>query len=181
MEGLMATEEIWVDGKRVVTLKELLQPGLKAVFVGLNPSTISVDKEHYYQGPLGRRFWDRLRESGIAPALPMGTEDDVSFKKYGFGFADLIRRPTDSADELPKEEKAAAVPGLRDRLAKLGNRPVIVFVFAEACKFACRPLLEAGYKVDKMPAPFAARELVWCEMRRLKRVLGTNSLSRRAS
>jgi len=44
----MAVEEITLNGKKVETLKELLRPGLKAVFIGLNPSVKSVEKGHYY-------------------------------------------------------------------------------------------------------------------------------------
>jgi hypothetical protein len=35
-------EEIILHGKAVTALKELLRPGLKAVFVGLNPPPVSV-------------------------------------------------------------------------------------------------------------------------------------------
>jgi hypothetical protein len=55
-------EEIELSGQRIRTLKSLLRRGLKAVFVGLNPSPVSVNRGHYYQGKLGQRFWARLRE-----------------------------------------------------------------------------------------------------------------------
>jgi hypothetical protein len=37
----MSTEEVIIDGKRVTTLKELLRPGLKAIFVGVNGGSSS--------------------------------------------------------------------------------------------------------------------------------------------
>lgn len=49
----MATTVIRVDGEPIETLAELLQPGLRAVVVGLNPSQVSVDAGHYFQGPAG--------------------------------------------------------------------------------------------------------------------------------
>jgi predicted DNA-binding protein len=40
-------EEIELNGQKVRTLKSLLRRGLRAVFVGLNPSLISVERGHY--------------------------------------------------------------------------------------------------------------------------------------
>ena len=52
----MGTESIEIDGRQTETLRELIAPGLRAVFVGLNPSPVSVAQGHYYQGRLGKRF-----------------------------------------------------------------------------------------------------------------------------
>jgi len=60
MIAIMAVETIDLNGQSVETLKELLKPGLRAVFVGINPSPKSVKHGHYYQGKLGKRFWNRL-------------------------------------------------------------------------------------------------------------------------
>ncbi len=89
----MPIERILIDGVTTETLREHLVPGLRAIFVGLNPSPASVRTGHYYQGTLGRRFWDRVREYGIVPWERVGAEDDFAIK-LGFGFADLVRRPT---------------------------------------------------------------------------------------
>jgi len=52
--------EKWM-GEKVETLADLLRPGLRAVIVGINPSTVSVEAGHYYQGTLGKLLWKRLR------------------------------------------------------------------------------------------------------------------------
>src|SRR5579872_3566677 len=95
----MATETIMVDGIPVVTLRELLGPSLQAVFVGFNPSPVSVAAGHYYQGRHGKTLWGRLARYGILPNAPKGAEDEHAFL-LGFGFADLVRRPTASIDEM---------------------------------------------------------------------------------
>jgi TDG/mug DNA glycosylase family protein len=84
----MATEFIDVAGDRIETLKELLQPGLGFIVVGLNPSPKSVLAGHYYQGVLGQSFLRRLQTFGIVGPLPRGREDDAAFGQ-GIGFADL--------------------------------------------------------------------------------------------
>lgn len=58
--------EQWM-GEPVETLADLLQPGLFAVCVGINPSPVSVERGHYYQGRLGQRFYGRLRRVGLLP------------------------------------------------------------------------------------------------------------------
>jgi hypothetical protein len=153
----MATEKFIVNGQEITTLKELLRPGLKAVFVGLNPSNSSAKREHYYQGRLGRKFWKRLREYDIVPALAEGAEDDDAFT-HGYGFADLVRRPTRSGRELSKEEKLAAVPDLLARLSKTGDRPAIVFVYRDARKFSGAAVERMGHRLLAMPVPYAGKE-----------------------
>ncbi|HXX22197.1 MAG TPA: uracil-DNA glycosylase family protein [Terriglobia bacterium] len=176
----MATERIIVNSQEITTLKELLRPGLEAVFVGLNPSNGSVKKGHYYQGRLGRRFWQRLRECNIMPALAEGAEDDDAFM-HGYGFADLVRRPTGSGKELSKEEKLAAAPNLLARLSKTGDRPAIVFVYREARKFAGPALERMGYRLLAMPAPYATKEEVFHSMKGLRAALNRNAQVKRAT
>ena len=141
------------------------------MFVGINPSCVSVEKGHYLQGRLGRRFWKRLSDSGIAPDLPIGVEDDFAFANYDFGFADLVRRPTNKAIELSKEEKQTGVFDLAGRLSRFGDRPSIIFIYEAARKLA-GPRLEAmGYRVYIMPGPYDPREEVERAMNRLKHAL----------
>lgn len=166
----MGTEEIVLGGEKIRTLKELLRPGLRAVFVGLNPSTVSAEKGHYYQGQLGRRFWDRLQEHAIVPPLTRGNEDEEAFR-YGFGFADLVRRPTPSAKGLSQAELVSAVPDLAARLSAMGDRPTIVFVYSTARKIAGSELEAMGYRVLVMPAPYAKRADVDNGMDQLGRVI----------
>lgn len=149
----MGRETIIIDGAPTITLSELLRPGLKAVFVGLNPSPTSVAAGHYYQGQHGRTLWKRLQRFGILEAAPVGQEDMHAFAN-GFGFADLVRRPTRSAGELSTIEKKVAVDGLVERLKVLGNHPVIAFTYAEPLRIAGGRLQAEGYTVVRTPSPY---------------------------
>jgi TDG/mug DNA glycosylase family protein len=154
----MALEEIKLNGRTVTTLKELLRPGLKTVFVGLNPAPVSVKKKHYHQGRLGQRFWSRLREHKVVNELHHETEDDDAFEA-GFGFADLVRRPTARATDLTHLEKSAGVADLADRLSKTGDRPAIVFIYKAAWDFAEPHLSQTGYRVFRMPGPYTKKRV----------------------
>lgn len=167
----MPTERILINGVMTETLQEHLRPGLRAVFVGLNPSPVSVKAGHYYQGTLGRRLWDRLREYGIVRWERVGAEDDFAVK-LGFGFADLVRRPTPRGDGLTRAEKAEGAVTLVARLRQLPDRPLIVFVFKDAWDFAAPGLEQAGFRTLRLPGPYAAKELVASQMREIAAALG---------
>jgi len=164
------TELIEIDGRQVRTLRELLRPGLRAVFIGINPAPTSVDVGHYYQGRLGQRFWTRIQSVGIAAGLPKGREDDEAYKQ-GLGFADLVRRPTATSDELKASELEAATPDLARRLA-VAEGALAVFVFKRAHDFAAEPLAARGWTVARMPGPYEPRASVADHLRRLAAQIG---------
>ncbi len=128
----MPLEIIRIQDKETITLKELLRPRLRAVFVGINPTPKSVSAGHYYQGNHGKRFWKRLQKYGIVSSLPEGNEDETAFTE-GFGFADLVRKPTESAKDLLTEELREGADEILNKLISLGKpRPAVVFVYKTA-------------------------------------------------
>lgn len=149
----------------------MLRPGLKSVFVGLNPARESVCRGHYYQGRLGQRLCNRLVEHKILRSLPQGAEDDAALTE-GFGFADLVRRPTVSSKELTKKEKSEAVADLQERLRSTGDRPHLVFTYKDAWDHAGVHLEQMGYRVYRMPGPYMKKELADALMSDLRIALG---------
>jgi TDG/mug DNA glycosylase family protein len=170
----VATEVIRIDGCEVRTLRELLRPGLHTIFVGLNPSPVSVAKGHYFQGRLGKRFWPRVQEHLIAKPLPPGLEDQAAFD-CGFGFCDLVRRPTAAAAEITSEEIRSGAANLLRRLESIGKSPLVVFVFAVAADAASHVLMREGYRVLRMPSPYASHEEADAKMRALVRALASKN------
>ncbi len=154
----MPIEQILIDGRHCVTLKELLRPGLRAVFVGINPSPKSVSAGHYYQGRHGQRLWKRLRDSGIVKFMESGREDEFAFQQ-GIGFADMVRRPTFSGQDLSSTEIRERAKLLIQRLVELGDpRPIVVFVYAKAAKECESALRDAGFATLRMPGPYEKKE-----------------------
>jgi TDG/mug DNA glycosylase family protein len=167
----VAIEEIEINGERIKTLKELTRGGLKAIFVGMNPSPISVELGHYYQGAHGRRVWKRLIDHlVIRLPLHVGAEDKAAFAQ-GFGFADLIRRPTISTKDLGRTEKRAAVEDLLKRLKNLGDKPTVVFTYKEPWELAEPALTRDGFTVLRMPGPYTKGEVAKVMMQEIRRVL----------
>ena len=104
------------------SLPDYLQPGLRLVCVGFNPSMRSAAVGHYYAGP-GNLFWPLLSESGLLPeALTYG--EDHRILEFGIGLTDLVQRPTRSSAELAPTEARAGVLQLQTKLVTYAPRVV---------------------------------------------------------
>ncbi len=78
----------------VETLADLPPLRDRLLFVGLNPSPVSVTAGHYHQGRLGRTFWQRLVKATILPSdTPIDAADDA-LVAAGHGITDLLKLPT---------------------------------------------------------------------------------------
>ncbi len=104
------------------SLPDYLQPGLRLVCVGFNPSLRSAAVGHYYAGR-GNLFWPLLYESGLLPE-PLTYAEDHRILEFGIGLTDLVQRPTRSSAELGSTEAQAGVVALRTKL--LAYTPRIV-------------------------------------------------------
>ncbi len=101
---------------------DLLEPGLKLVFCGYNPSLTSGHTGYHYAHP-GNRFWRVLFASGITDRLYEPHEDETLLG-MGIGFTNLCPRPTRRADELTREEIRAGALALRQKLEQFRPRVV---------------------------------------------------------
>lgn len=155
-----------LDGLPVETLADLPPEPGRLLFVGLNPSPVSVAAGHYHQGRLGRQLWRRLvRATILPPATDLDVADDA-LVAAGHGITDLLKVPTarDIADD------AALRVGVGPLWQKVAVwRPAaVVFIYkraAEAC--AGRGLPEpwgplegmalAARPCVLMPGPYAPR------------------------
>jgi double-stranded uracil-DNA glycosylase len=79
-----------------------LTKGLKVLFVGFNPSIRSSESGHHYANP-NNRFWKIIYEAGLTPRKYEASED-VNLLELGYGFTNIVQRPTKAADEITREE-----------------------------------------------------------------------------
>jgi TDG/mug DNA glycosylase family protein len=130
-------------GEQVETLADLLRPGLRAVCIGINPSPVSVTAGHYYQGPIGRRFWQRLQRAGVIETAGTGREDDAAFLA-GIGFTDIVKRPTARADAISAAEFEHGRELLAEKLRR--HRPaLLIFTFKKTATTLLGPFKGHGY------------------------------------
>jgi double-stranded uracil-DNA glycosylase len=103
-------------------IPDLLQPGLRLVFCGYNPSLVSGQTGHNYAYH-GNRFWRVLAAAGLTDRI-YRPDEDALLLKHGIGFTNLVARPTRRADELSREEIR---DGAAELVAKLDRfRPAVV-------------------------------------------------------
>lgn len=100
----------------------MLAPGLRVLFVGINPGLYSAATGHHFARP-GNRFWPALHRGGFTPRL-LHPSEQAELPRYGYGITNLVNRSTATADELAPAELVA---GRRRLAAKLRRcRPRIV-------------------------------------------------------
>jgi TDG/mug DNA glycosylase family protein len=178
--GLNTHHRITVSwqGEQVETLADLLRPGLRAVCIGINPSPVSVTAGHYYQGPIGRRFWQRLQRAGVIEETGTGREDDAAFLA-GIGFTDIVKRPTTRANEITAAELEKGRELLTEKLRR--HRPaLLIFTFKKTATslfgrfkgHGHRPELELGdAQVFVMPGPYERADRVGAALEQLRSLL----------
>jgi len=84
------------------TIPDLISPGLKILFSGINPSLYSAAVGHHFARP-GNRFWPALHAAGFTPRLFSPFEGPMLLD-LGYGITNVVERSTASADELAVEE-----------------------------------------------------------------------------
>jgi TDG/mug DNA glycosylase family protein len=158
-----------VDGRPVETLADLPPLRDRLLFVGLNPSPVSVAAGHYHQGRLGRTFWGRLIRATILPAgTPIETADDA-LVAAGHGITDLLKLPT-ARDEASDATLTAGVGPLWQKVA-VWRPAAVVFVYKRVAEIAAGRRLDekwgqlrgvalSGRPCFLMPGPYAPREEV---------------------
>jgi TDG/mug DNA glycosylase family protein len=158
-----------VDGAREDTLEDLPPLRDRLLFVGLNPSPVSVEAGHYHQGKLGRTFWRRLMIAGILPPATLLETADDALVAEGHGITDLIKHVS-ARDEASDADLTAGVGPLWQKIA-VWRPAAIVFIYKRAASIvAGRQLTEswgalpgvamAGRPCCLMPGPYAPTEQV---------------------
>ena len=123
-----------------------LRTGLSVVFIGFNPSPKSGEVGHHYANPRNN-FWRILYRSGLTPRLYTAAEDH-ELLELGYGFTNIVSRPTRTAEEITREEYAQGRQILRDKL-ELYRPQVACFVGKGVyTEFSRRSHVEWGFQED---------------------------------
>jgi double-stranded uracil-DNA glycosylase len=86
-------------------LRDYLQPGLRILFIGINPGLRSAQLGHHFAGH-SNRFWKLLYESGLVN-IPLTYQDDWRLPEWGLGLTNIISRPSAGIDTLAPREYVA--------------------------------------------------------------------------
>jgi double-stranded uracil-DNA glycosylase len=118
-------------------LKDRIRPGLRVLFVGINPGVRSATTGHHFAG-YSNRFWKLLWESRLVPE-PMTFEHDDRLPEFGFGITNLVARPSPGIDALLPSEYLEGWKVLERKIRRY--RPEIVALVGVTLYRAIEPLI----------------------------------------
>jgi double-stranded uracil-DNA glycosylase len=142
------------------TLPDLMAEGMRLVFVGINPSVISVENGHYFWRKTNR-FWPAFSASRLSGAARrglgverLGPEHDRALLEYGIGFTDVVKKPSSNASAVTPADYREWAPRLRERLERY--RPAVA-CFHGLMGF--RPFLRHGLALPDASAELGPRDV----------------------
>jgi double-stranded uracil-DNA glycosylase len=103
-------------------LRDRIRPGVRVLFVGINPGVRSALTGHHFAG-YSNRFWKLLYDARLVPEA-IGHEDDDRLPEWGFGITNIIPRATPGIDTLTTAEYVDGRSRLRRKIARF--RPGVV-------------------------------------------------------
>jgi double-stranded uracil-DNA glycosylase len=89
----------------VQSLPDVVAPGLRVLFCGINPGLMSAATGHHFARP-SNRFWPALYRSGFTPRQLLPAEQH-ELPAYGLGITNIVGRPSATAAELTRDELVA--------------------------------------------------------------------------
>jgi TDG/mug DNA glycosylase family protein len=139
---------------------DLVGPGLRLLFVGINPGLWTAAVNAHFARP-GNRFWPALQRSGITTHLVdasrgLAAVDVAHLHERGVGITNLVPVATARADELTKAQLRTGGERLRADVARWRPRVVAVLgVTAYRAAFAA-----PGASAGRQPEPFEGSALL---------------------
>ena len=94
-------------------IPDLIAPGLRALFCGINPGLYSAATKQHFARP-GNRFWPALHLAGFTASV-LAPNESGDLLELGYGITSLVRRATATAREVAPSEFVAG----RRRLARI--------------------------------------------------------------
>ena len=106
------------------TIDDVIAPGLRVLFVGINPGLYSGWSGCHFARP-GNRFWPTIFAAGFTPRQ-LAPAEQQELLNYGCGVTNFVARATARADELSGAELAAGGQRLIELATTLQPQSVAV-------------------------------------------------------
>jgi double-stranded uracil-DNA glycosylase len=127
---------------------DLVAPGLKLLFCGINPGLYSGATRHHFARP-GNRFWPALHSAGFTHRL-LSPWEEAQLLDEGLGITNLVARATATAAELSPEELKAGRKRLERKVARYAPAWVaVVGIGAYRTAFE-RPKAQMGRQTERI-------------------------------
>ena len=142
--AIQKADSDWAD----LRLRDRIAPGVRVLFVGINPGVRSALTGHHFAG-YSNRFWKLLCDSRLVPE-PIGYQDDDRLGEWGYGITNLVPRATPGIDSLRPEEYVAGWRTLERKSRR--HKPAVVALIGVTLYRAIVPFLVAEHLVRQTSA-----------------------------
>jgi len=148
-----------LESYRDVEVPDLLGPGLRLLFVGINPGLWTAATATHFAHP-GNRFYPALLLAGVItdpidPAAGMTDADRDALRGRGIGITNVVPRATAKASEIGTEEYVAGGQRLESLVAR--EQPAVVAIAGITAYRAAFGLRTA--QAGRQPEPLAGAAL----------------------
>lgn len=143
-----------LESHRDTTVPDLIGPGVRLLFVGINPGLWTAAAQTHFAHPTNRFYpalhragitsYEICRESGFTPA------DRRYLIKRGIGITNLAERATARASELLAPELRSGAAALSERVKSWGPRVVAVVGITAYRTALRRPRARSGLQPERL-------------------------------
>jgi TDG/mug DNA glycosylase family protein len=106
------------------TIPDVVAPGLRVLFAGINPGLYSAATGYHFARP-GNRFWPALYAAGFTDRVLRPAEQE-QLLPLGLGITNVVPRATATADELSPAEIRAGGQALTAKVERLAPRWIAI-------------------------------------------------------
>jgi TDG/mug DNA glycosylase family protein len=132
------------------TMPDLIVPGLRVLFCGINPSVYSAVVGYHFARP-GNRFWPTLHAAGFTRHQLVPSEQE-ELLRLGYGITNVVDRATATAAELADAELTEGGRRLVRKVRRYRPR-VLAMLGISAYRLAFgRPEAQLGLQPETMGA-----------------------------
>jgi TDG/mug DNA glycosylase family protein len=128
------------------TITDVIAPGLRVLFVGINPGLYSGWSGYHFARP-GNRFWPTIFAAGFTPRQ-LAPAEQRELLNYGCGVTNFVARATARADELSAAELADGGLRLEGIVAELQPESVAVLGITAYRAAYARPQAQMGRQTE---------------------------------
>jgi TDG/mug DNA glycosylase family protein len=139
---------------RGVTVPDLVDDGVRLLFVGINPGLASAAAQAHF-APRGNRFFPALAQAGIVDrridaSAGLTPHDEAHLLARGIGITNLVARATARADELDRDELIEGAKAVASRVLSV-NPEVVAILGVTAYRTAFgRPRALTGLQPESL-------------------------------
>ena len=130
------------------TVPDVIAPGLRVLFCGINPGLYTAAVGHHFARP-GNRFWPALCAAGFTERV-LAPHEERTLLDRGYGITNVVPRATATADELGADELVAGGKRLRAKVKRSAPRWLAVLGIGAYRSAFGKPRAELGPQTETM-------------------------------